>query len=228
MTIAGSGAEPAPAGALRSLLTPGIVALGLMALMLGVARWWSFDVGEGPEMEAEFELGPLGPDRTVVQTLRAHTDGVVGIQVLARAVGTLEPLTVVAELRAGGAAIAKTTTDVFPAPELQLARFRFPVSPPAGELEFVARTASDGPGGVLFGATRSDRYPDGMLLLDGASDFPDQDLAHRPLYHRSTWQALELAAADGPAAPLVAGLSAAVIALLLGMAAAEMLAALRG
>ena len=199
----------------------------LLLLMLSVARWWSFDVGSGPEMEAEFELGPLGADRTVVQTFRTPTADVVGIQVLARAIGTLAPLTVVAELRAGGNTIATTSTLVFPAESLKLVRFHFPVRSPVGELEFVARAVIDGSGGILFGATRSNRYPDGMLLLDGLSDFPGQDLAHRPLHHRTVWRALELVTTDSPAALVVASISAGVIALVSGMAAVAVIARVR-
>ncbi len=200
-------------GRRRLLAIGGTLALTVVLLAggLSVLRWWSVDAGVGPELEASFELGPLGADRLVAQSLRIDTADLIGFQLLARATGTLAPLTVVAELRVDASPAARTTVRVFPARRLQPVRVLFAAPAGPGRADLRLRQQPGQLGGVLFGATRINRYPDGVLSLDGIATFADQDLAFRPLHRGTAWSALARLAEMGPAAPVVAGLSAALL-----------------
>lgn len=202
-------------GRRRLLAIGGTLALTavLLAGGLSVLRWWSVDAGIGRELSASFELGPLGSDRVVAQSLRIDSADLIGFQLLARATGTLAPLTVLVELRVGASPAGRTTVRVFPARQLQPVRVLFPAPAGPGRADLRLRQQPGQPGGVLFGATRIDRYPDGVLSLDGVVSFADQDLAFRPLHRGTAWSAIARLAEMGPAGPVVAGLSAALLAL---------------
>ena len=113
----------------------------------------------------------------------------VGVQIAARAEGTLRPLLVQADLLAGNTRIATRSLEVFPSTTLQLRRLAFDRQAPPG-LVVVRLQAREGqPGGVVYGATQQDRQPGGALRLDGRVEFADQDLALRVLHRRSLWTA---------------------------------------
>ena len=164
---------------------------GFVLAVLLLATQWTVEVGAGDELNPNFELGPLGPDRVLAQELTVRDPDLVGVQLVARAEGTLRPLLVQADLLAGGALIATRMLQVFPSTTLQLRRVAFDRPAPAGPVtvRFQARTGQ--PGGIVYGATRQDRRPDGALRLDGRVEFADQDLALRVLHRRSLWAHIE-------------------------------------
>ena len=208
-----TGGERTVGQGLRPWLAPLLLALALVAGALGLARFWTFDAGAGPELQASFELGPLGPDRTASQTLRSDTDDLIGVQLLARALGTIEPVSLRADLFAGDVPVATTEVQVFQSRSLQALRVLFPLRTGPGMLRLELGMNSRQAGAVIFGATRGDSYLAGALALDGQPVFADQDLALRPVYRRTAWRALGLLAMDGPAGPLVAGVAVTAAAL---------------
>ena len=125
----------------------------------------------------------------------------VGLQVAARAEGTLRPLQVQADLLAGDTVIATRMLQVFPSTTFQLRRVAFdrPASPGPVVVRFQALAGQAG--GVVYGATREDRQPDSDLRLDGQVEFADQDLALRVLYRRSLWTHVESQVGDLRAPP---------------------------
>ena len=165
------------------------VALAFLAAVLLLATLWTVEVGTGEELDPNFELGPLGPDRVVAQELRVREPDMVGLQVAARAEGTLRPLMVQADLLAGDTVIATRMLQVFPSTTFQLRRVAFDRAASPGPVVVRFQALAGQAGGVVYGATREDRQPDGDLRLDGQVEFADQDLALRVLYRRSLWTA---------------------------------------
>jgi len=202
----------------RDLAVPATVALGLAGLALLVALTWQFDAGTGPELVANFELGPLGADRIVQRTARRPVEDFVGVQILGRAIGTVDPLEVVVDAYAGPLRIATSTGRFFPNERLQPVRIAFkrPLAAPALRLDLRMRAGV--PGAVLYGATRGDAQPPGELALDGRVEFADQDLALRPVHRTTTWAALGRLAAQGPLGPGVAIATAGAASALAGLA----------
>lgn len=151
------------------------------------------------------------------------TGDLVGLQVLARAVGTTESLDVDVALYSDGQRVSASVLRVFPNLALQRASIRFDGAVPNPRIEAVLTMQPAVQGGVIFGATREDRYASGRLALDDTTPFADQDLALRTVHRRTAWQALGLLANGGPAAYLVAGITLVAIALLAGLAGSALI-----
>ena len=200
---------------------------GFVLTVLLLATLWTVQVGTGDELDPNFELGPLGPDRVVAQELTVRAPDVIGVQVVARAEGTVSPIVVKADLIAGDTAIATRMLDVFPSTTFQLRRVAFdrPASPGPVVVRFQALAGQAG--GVVYGATREDRQPDGDLRLDGQVEFADQDLALRVLYRRSLWTHVESQVGDLRAARAVAALTLVAMAAGLGLLATAAIRSLR-
>ena len=198
-----------------------------MATILLLATIWTVEVGTGDELDPNFELGPLGPDRVLTQELHVRGFDMVGVQIAARAEGTIEPLNLRADLLAGETLIATRTLQVFPSTTLKLQRVAFNRPAPAGSAAVRLRVEAGQAGGVVFGATREDQQPDGILRLDGQVEFADQDLALRLLHRRSLWSHTEALVGDLRAARAVAALTLAAMAAGLGLIAAATSRALR-
>lgn len=204
-----------------------MVAAVFVAAILLLATLWTVEVGTGQELDPNFELGPLGPDRVVVQEVTVRNPDMIGLQIAARAEGAIQPLTVRADLLAAETLIATRTLQVFPSTTLQLQRVAFdrpaPVGPSAVQLQVEAGQS----GGVVYGATRDDQQPGGVLRLDGQVEFADQDLALRVLHRRSLWTHVEALVGDLRAARAVAMLTLAAMAAGLGLIATATARALR-
>ena len=200
---------------------------GFVLTVLLLATLWTVQVGTGDELDPNFELGPLGPDRVVAQELTVRAPDMIGVQVVARAEGTVSPIVVKADLIAGDTAIATRMLDVFPSTTFQLRRVAFdsPASPGPVVVRFQALAGQAG--GVVYGATREDRQPDGDLRLDGQVEFADQDLALRVLYRRSLWTHVESQVGDLRAARAVAALTLVAMAAGLGLLATAAIRSLR-
>ena len=203
------------------------VALAFLAVVLLLAALWTVDVGTGEELDPNFELGPLGPDRVVAQELTVQVSDMVGVQIAARAEGTLRPLLVQADLLAGDALIATRSLEVFPSTTLQLRRLAFDRPAPPGPVVVRLQARAGQPGGVVYGATRQDRQPGGALRLDGRVEFADQDLALRVLHRRSLWTHVEALVGDQRAARAVAALTLVAVAAGLGLIVAATVRAWR-
>ncbi len=198
-----------------------VTAVGVFLAAAALAVFWSAQIGMGPELDPDFELGPLGPDRSVAQSLRAQADDLVGLQIAARAVGTTQPLRVRAELLVDGALAADRTFEVFPSQRLQLRAVSFDRPAPRGPLAVRLRVVEGQEGGALYGATRLNPRADGALLLDGQVTFPErEDLSLRTLHWRTPWVHLHAIADDARTARVFAVLTAALGAAALGLAAA--------
>lgn len=203
------------------------VAIAFVATILLLATLWTVDVGAGRELDPNFELGPLGPDRVVTQELTVRVPDMVGVQIAARAEGTVRPLIVQADLLAGETPIATRTLQVFPSATLQLLRVAFDRPAPVGPVVVRLQVEAGQAGGVVFGATRDDQQPDGVLRLDRQVEFADQDLALRVLHRRSLWTHVEALVGDLRAARAVAALTLAAMATGLGLIATAATRALR-
>ena len=204
------------------------VALAFLAAVLLLATLWTVDVGTGEELDPNFELGPLGPDRVVAQELTVRVSDMVGVQIAARAEGTLRPLLVQADLLAGDALIATRSLEVFPSTTLQLRRAGVRPSGAA----WAGGGASPGPGRTSPEASSTappDRTgnPGGALRLDGRVEFADQDLALRVLHRRSLWTHVEALVGDQRAARAVAALTLVAVAAGLGLIVAATVRAWR-
>ena len=185
------------------------------------------EVGTGDELDPNFALGPLGPDRVVLQELTVRVPDMIGVQIAARAEGTLRPLAVRADLLTGETLVATRSLEVFPSTAFQLRRVAFDRPAPAGPVSVRLQVRPDQPGGVVYGATRDDQQPGGALRLDGQVEFADQDLALRVLHRRSLWTQVESLVGDLRAARAVAALTLAALAAGLGLIAAATTRALR-
>ena len=203
------------------------VALAFLAAVLLLATLWTVEVGTGEELDPDFELGPLGPDRVVAQALTVRVSDMVGVQIAARAEGTLRPLMVLADLLAGDTVIATRMLQVFPSTTFQLRRVAFDRPAPPGPVVVRFQALAGQAGGVVYGATREDRQPDGDLRLDGQVEFADQDLALRVLYRRSLWTHVESQVGDLRAARAVAALTLVAMAAGLGLLATAAIRSLR-
>ena len=204
-----------------------MVAGAFLAGILLLATIWTVEVGTGPELDPNFELGPLGPDRTVEQGLTVRAPDTVGLQIAARAEGTVQPLVVQADLLAADTLIATRTLQVFPSPTLQLRRLAFDRPATSGPMVIRLQAMAGQPGGVVYGATRQNQQPDGVLRLDGQVEFSDQNLALRVLHRRSLWTHTESLVGDLRAARVVAALTLAALAAGLGLLATATTRALR-
>ena len=204
-----------------------MVAAVFVAAILLLATLWTVEVGTGNELDPNFELGPLGPDRVVVQEVTVRNPDMIGLQIAARAEGTVQPLTVQADLLAGGALIATHTLQVFPSATLQLRRVAFDRPAPVGTVAVRLQVKAGQSGGVVYGATRDDQQPGGVLRLDGQVEFADQDLALRVLHQRSLWTHVEALVGDLRAARAVGALTLAGLAAGLGLIATATTRALR-
>ena len=204
-----------------------LVAIAFAAAILLLATLWTVEVGTGDELDPNFELGPLGPNRVVVQEVTVRNPDMIGLQIAARAEGTVEPLTVQADLLAGDTLIATRTLRVFPSTSLQLQRVAFGRQAPVGPVAVRLQVEAGQSGGVVYGATRDDQQPGGVLRLDGQVEFADQDLALRVLHRRSLWTHVEALVGDLRAARAVAALTLAAMAVGLGLIATASIRALR-
>ena len=200
---------------------------GFVLAVLLLAALWTVDVGIGQELDPNFELGPLRPDRVLTQELTVRDPDMVGVQIAARAEGTISPLLVQADLLAGDTRIATRTLQVFPSSTLQLRRVAFDRPAAIGPVVVKLQAVGGQSGGVAYGATRHDQRPDGDLRLDGRVEFADQDLALRVLHRRSLWTHVEALVDDQRAARAVAALTLAALAAGLGLLAAAATRALR-
>lgn len=203
------------------------VAAAFATTILLLSTLWTVEVGVGDELDPNFELGPLGPDRVVAQEVTVQAPDMIGLQIAARAEGTLRPLTLRADLLAGETLIATRTLQVFPSMTLHLQRVAFDRPVPAGPVSVRLRVEAGQAGGVVYGATRDDRQPGGVLRLDGRVEFADQDLALRVLHRRSLWTHVEALVGDLRAARAVAALTLAGLAAGLGLIATAASRALR-
>ncbi len=203
------------------------VAVAFAAAVLSLAALWTVDVGTGDELDPNFELGPLGPDRVLTQQTTVSHPDMIGLQIAARAEGTVAPLTVRADLLAADTLIASRTFQAFPSTTLQLRRVAFAQPAPVGPVAVRLRVEAGQPGGVVYGATRDDRHPEGGLRLDGQVEFADQDLALRVLHRRSLWTHVEALVGDLRAARTVAALTLVAMAAGLGLIATATTRALR-
>ena len=203
-----------------------VAALFAAAILL-LATLWTVEVGVGDELDPNFELGPLGPDRVVEQELTVQAPDLIGLQIAARAEGVLEPLNLRADLLAGETLIATRTLQVFPSTALHLHRLAFDRAAPVGPVTVRLQALPDQPGAVVYGATREDQQPGSVLRVDGQVEFADQDLAIRVLYRRSLWTHVEALAGDLRAARAVAALTLAALAAGLGLTATAATRALR-
>ena len=195
--------------------------------VLLLATLWTVEVGVGDELDPNFELGPLGPDRVVAQDVTVRNADMIGLQLAARAEGTIEPLNVRADLLAADARIATRTIQVFPSTTLQLRRVTFHRPAPPGPVAVRLRVEAGQAGAVVYGATRDNQQPGGALRLDGRVEFADQDLALRVLHRRSLWTHVETLVGDLRAARAVAALALAAFAAGLGLIATATTRALR-
>ena len=152
-----------------------------------VATLWKVDIGTGADPNHEFELGPMIAGRSISQTLEVSTTDFLGIQILARAVGTVAPLTVDSELVVNGQPIGSAAMKIFPSKELRLTRVTFPLTYEQGEAIVRLQVRSGQAGGVAYGDTRLNQFQDGGLAVDDRVEFKDQDLALRPMFHRALW-----------------------------------------
>ena len=200
---------------------------GFVLTVLLLATLWTVQVGTGDELDPNFELGPLGPDRVVAQELTVRAPDMIGVQVVARAEGTVSPIVVKADLIAGDTAIATRMLDVFPSTTFQLRRVAFDRPAPPGPVVVRFQARAGQTGGVVYGATRDDRQPSGALRLDGQVEFADQDLALRLLHRRSLWTHMEAQVGDLRAARAVAALTLAAMAAGLGLLATATIRSLR-
>ncbi|MCY3959348.1 MAG: hypothetical protein OXG65_13780 [Chloroflexi bacterium] len=191
-----------------------------------LATLWHVEVGVGDELDPNFELGPLGPDRVVAQEVTVRNPDMIGLQIAARAEGTTEPLNVRADLLAADTLVDTRILQVFPSTTLQLQRATFDRPAPVGPVAVRLRVEPEQAGGVVYGATRDDQWP-GVLRLDGRVEFADQDLALRVLHRRSLWTHTEALVGDLRAARAVATLTLAALAAGLGLIAAVTTRALR-
>ena len=203
------------------------VAALFAAAVLLLATLWTVDVGVGDELDPNFELGPLGPDRVVEQELAVQAPDMIGLQIAARAEGTIEPLNLRADLLAGDTLVATRILRVFPSTTLQLQRVAFDRAARIGPVAVRLQAVPGQPGAVVYGATRDDQQPDGILRVDGQVEFADQDLAMRVLFRRSLWMHVEALVGDLRAARAVAVLTLAALAAGLGLTAAAATRALR-
>ena len=203
-----------------------VAALFATTILLQAALW-TVEVGTGEELDPNFELGPLRQDRVLAQQVTVRHPDMIGLQIAARAEGTIDPLELRADLLAADALIATRTLLVFPSRTLQLQRVAFDRPAPAGPVAVRLQVEPGQPGGVVYGATRDDRQPGGVLRLDGRVEFADQDLALRVLHRRSLWAHTEALVDDLRAARTVAALTLAALALGLGLVAAAATRALR-
>ena len=198
-----------------------------MAAILLLATLWTVEVGVGNELDPNFELGPLRPDRVVAQEITVQAPDMIGLQIAARAEGTIDPLDLRADLLAGDTLIATRTLQVFPSTALQLRRVAFDRAAPVGPVAVRLQALPGQPGGVVYGATREDQQPGGLLRVDGQVEFADQDLAIRVLHRRSLWTHVEALGGDLRAARAVAALTLVAIAAGLGLIATATTRALR-
>ncbi len=203
-----------------------VAAVFVLATLL-LAALWTVEVGTGQELDPNFELGPLGPDRVVVQEVTVRTPDMIGLQIAARAEGTVQPLHLQADLLAGDTLIATRTLQVFPSATLQLWRVAFDRPAPVGPVAVRLQVEAAQSGGVVYGATRDDQQPGGVLRLDGQVEFADQDLALRVLHRRSLWTHVEALVGDLRPARAVAALTLAAVAAGLGLIATATTRALR-
>lgn len=169
-----------------------------------LATLWKVDIGTGADPSHEFELGPMIAGRSVAQTLQVRSTDFLGVQILARAVGTVAPLTVDSELVIDGQPIGSAAIKIFPSTTLQLKRVTFPKTAAQGEAIVRLRVRPGQAGGVAYGATRLNQFPDGGLVVDERVEFTDQDLALRPMFHRSLWTHLEAIGGDVATARAIA------------------------
>ena len=204
-----------------------MVAAVFVSAILLLATLWTVEVGTGGELDPNFELGPLGPDRVVVQEVTVRNPDMIGLQIAARAEGAVQPLTVRAHLLAAETLIASRTLQVFPSTTLQLQRVAFERPAPVGTAAVRLQVEAGQSGGVVYGATRDDQQPGGVLRLDGQVEFADQDLALRVLHRRSLWTHVEALVGDLRAARAVAALTLAAMAAGLGLIATATTRALR-
>ena len=174
------------------------------AVATTLATLWKVDIGTGADPNHEFELGPMIAGRSITQTLEVKNTDFIGVQILARAVGTVAPLTVDSELVVDGHLIGSAAIKIFPSTELQLRRVTFPRTAAQGEAIVRLRVRSGQAGGVAYGATRLNRFPDGGLSVDERVEFTDHDLALRPMFHRSFWTHLEAISGDVATARAIA------------------------
>ena len=198
-----------------------------MATILLLATLWTVEVGTGEELDPNFELGPLGPDRVVAQEVTVRNPDMIGLQIAARAEGTIAPLNLRADLLARDTLIDTRTLQVFPSTTLQLQRVAFDRPAPVGPVAVRLRVEAGQAGAVVYGATRDDQQPRGALRLDGETEFTDQDLALRLLHRRSLWSHTEALVGDLRAARAVAALTLAAMAAGLGLIATATTRALR-
>lgn len=203
------------------------VATLFAAAILLLATLWTVEVGAGDELDPNFELGPLGPDRVVAQEVTVRNPDMIGMQIAARAEGTIEPLNLRADLLVGDTLKATRTLQVFPSTTLHLHRVAFDRADPVGPVAVRLQALPGQPGAVVYGATREDQQPGGILRVDGQVEFADQDLALRVLYRRSLWTHLESLVGDLRAARAVAALTLTAAASGLGLIAAATARALR-
>ncbi len=204
-----------------------MVAAVFVSAILLLATLWTVEVGTGDELDPNFELGPLGPDRVLVQEVTVRNPDMIGLQIAARAEGAVQPLTVQADLLAAETLIATRTLRVFPSTTLQRQRLAFDRPAPLGTVAVRLQVEAGQSGGVVYGATRDDQQPGGGLRLDGQVEFADQDLALRVLHRRSLWTHVEALVGDLRAARAVAALTLAAMAAGLGLIATATTRALR-
>ena len=110
-----------------------VTALLTAAVATTLATLWKVDIGTGADPSHEFELGPMIAGRSISQTLEVSTTDFLGVQILARAVGTVAPLTVDSELVVNGQPIGSAAMKIFPSKELRLTRVTFPLTSAQGE-----------------------------------------------------------------------------------------------